>query len=92
MTTNDEHDTPPLHAKGVGDVSLSSRRSPGLRVAIGIADSGGAFPFAQWPCAKDSLTVARQRGFYTRFPVPPDGGTREHGLARNNPEPEAGSG
>ena len=74
---NDEHDTPPLHAKGVGDsiavacADPSSRRSPGLRVAICIADSGGAFPFAQWPCAKDSLTVARQRGLFTRFPVPP---------------------
>ena len=48
-----------------------SRRSPGLRVATCVADSGGAFPFTQWPGAKDSLTVARQRGLYTRFPVPP---------------------
>jgi len=24
-----------------------------------------------------SLTVARQRGIHTRFPVPPSGGTRE---------------
>src|SRR5271157_440963 len=56
---------------GVRRGTRCSRRSPGLRVAIGIADSGGAFPFAQWPCAKDSLTVARQRGFFTRFPVPP---------------------
>jgi hypothetical protein len=30
-----------------------------------------AFPSAQWPFAKLSLTVARQRGICTRFPVPP---------------------
>src|SRR5208337_2617948 len=69
--------------KGLVD---SSRRSPGWRVAIGSQTTARAFPFAQWPFAKDSLTVARQRGLSTRFPVPPKSGTREHGLARNKPE------
>src|SRR5262249_49309644 len=31
----------------------SSRRSPDLRVAIGIARTAAAFPFAQWPFAKN---------------------------------------
>ena len=47
--------------KGFGD--RSSRRSPGWRVAIGIADSGGAFPFAQWPYAKTRLQLRGSAGF-----------------------------
>ncbi len=78
------HDTPPLHAKGVGDVVRAGLLACELRLASRTA--AGPSRLHSGLSARDSLTVARQRGLHTRFPVPPDGGTREHRLARNNPE------
>src|SRR5581483_2719325 len=62
--------TPPFHAKGV--VSSSSRRSPGLRVRF-VAESAsasalpGIVPSGRLQIS--SLTLARQRGPFTRVPV-----------------------
>src|SRR3954462_11219330 len=65
---------PPCHAK---EVKVDgSRRSPGFTSEDGQhenashPDSSAAFPGnSQWPRAMSSLTVARQRGICTRFPV-----------------------
>ena len=52
-----------------------SRRSPGFASEDDWQDlrlhpeSPAAFPVSQWPRAMSSLTVARQRGICTRFPV-----------------------
>src|SRR5438270_12031014 len=65
------HGNPRVHASGIG--LCSSRRSPGSQVS---AYSTPETPFPsrwaeQWFLdLLDSLTVARQRGIYTRFPDP----------------------
>src|SRR5207245_6984233 len=67
---------PPFHAKGVAVDGL--RRSPGSRVRMLCIRIGkAAFPeFFWWPAAVSSLTVARQRGSCTRFPVFAEGQRR----------------
>src|SRR5208282_830377 len=73
------HNHPPFHAKGVKVDGL--RRSPGFasedEEAIGswqLAEASGfcrrpSREYSQWTAAIFSLTVARQRGNCTRFPV-----------------------
>jgi hypothetical protein len=71
---NGAHCTPPLHAKGVMDGD--SRRSPGLASEdVGpITTAGLPGPEPSGRRRISSLTVARQRGICTRFPVPVQSG------------------
>jgi hypothetical protein len=54
------------------DFVKGSRRSPGLRVATAVAIDDGSLPVCTVAYVRNSLTVARQRGNCTRFPIPPE--------------------